>query len=307
MKFFNFRKIKKIGLALGSGSARGLVHIGVLKAIDEYGIKLDYIAGSSIGAFIGGAYALGTPISEIEKIALQTDWKLVAKIFSPSLSLSSIANSKYLNEFLKTFFGATTFENLKIPFEAVASDIKTGEPVILNQGSLITAVRASISIPVLFAPVSIANRKLVDGGLVNPTPVDLVKAKKMDTIIAVNLRRNYSANPSSEELPAISEDSALNGLSINEKIQYFLKHPVDYFSSVTEERPQEMRIWEVMYQSFDIVQDHIGDLTMKIAKPDILIEPKTEGFSLFDFNRAPELIEIGYNIARTKLKVLESK
>lgn len=179
MKFFNFRKNKKIGLALGSGSARGLVHIGVLKAIDEYGIKIDYIAGSSIGAFIGGAYALGTPTTEIEKIALQTDWKLVAKIFSPSLSLSSIANSKYLNEFLKTFFGTTTFENLKIPFEAVASDIKTGEPVILNQGSLLTAVRASISIPVLFAPVSIANRKLVDGGLVDPTPVDMVKAKKM--------------------------------------------------------------------------------------------------------------------------------
>lgn len=307
MKFFNFRKNKKIGLALGSGSAKGLAHIGVLKALEEYGIKLDYIAGSSIGAFIGGLYAMGTPVSEIEKIALQTDWKLVAKIFSPSLSLSSISNSKYLNEFLKTFFETATFDNLKIPFEAVASDIKTGEPVILNKGSLLAAVRASISIPVLFAPVSIANRKLVDGGLVNPTPVDLVKAKNMDTIIAVNIRRNYSSNPSNEELQVIAEDSTLNGLSINEKIQYFLKHPLEYFNSVTEERTPEMRIWEVMFQSFDIVQDHIGDLTMKMAKPDILIEPKTEGFSIFDFHRAPELIEIGYKIAKTKLQVLESK
>ena len=102
-----------IGLALGSGAARGLTHIGVLKAIEENGIKIDYISGSSIGALIGGAYAIGMSVEEIENIALQTNWKLMAKIFSPTISLSSLVNTNYLSEFLSTWFGNKTFDDLK--------------------------------------------------------------------------------------------------------------------------------------------------------------------------------------------------
>jgi NTE family protein len=154
-------KNKKIGLALGSGAARGLTHIGVLKAIEEQGIKIDYISGSSIGALIGAAYAIGMSAQEIEDVAVQTNWKLMVKIFSPTLSLSSLVNTNYLSEFLSTWFGNKTFDDLKIPFSAVTTDIQTGKMVILEKGDLLSAIRASISIPVIFSPVTIGKHKLV--------------------------------------------------------------------------------------------------------------------------------------------------
>lgn len=216
----------KIGLALGSGAVRGLTHIGVLKAIEERGIKISYISGTSIGALVGGAYACGYSVNEIEKIALQTDWKLMAKLFSPKLPLSSIINTSYLTEFLNTLFENKSFENLKIPFSAVATDIQTGKMIVLETGDLLTAVRASISMPIFFSPVTYGKYKLVDGGLINPTPVDIVKKMKVDKVIAVNLRKfsTYIVDNVNEQ-KILEANSSISKLSLNEKIQYLIKHP----------------------------------------------------------------------------------
>jgi len=292
-----------IGLALGSGAARGLTHIGVLKAIEENRIRIDYISGSSIGALIGGAYASGISVEEIEKIALQTNWKLMAKVFSPTLSLSSLINTNYLSEFLNTIFKNKSFEELKIPFSAVATDIQTGKMVVLEKGDLATAIRASISVPVVFSPVTLGKHKLVDGGLVNPTPVDVVKKMKMDKVIAVNLRRfsTYGIVKKSEKkIPKTI--SKINELTLNEKIQYFIKHPLNYLNDNSDEKILDPKFWSVLYQMFIIVQVQISDLTMLLAKPDILIEPDTGGFKVFDFSKAKELIEIGYSTAMEQLK-----
>ncbi|MBU1095897.1 MAG: hypothetical protein A2499_03820 [Stygiobacter sp. RIFOXYC12_FULL_38_8] len=293
----------KIGLALGSGAARGLTHIGVLKAIEENGIKIDYISGSSIGALIGGAYAIGMSVEEIENIALQTNWKLMAKIFSPTISLSSLVNTNYLSEFLSTWFGNKTFDDLKIPFSAVTSDIQTGEMVVLEKGDLLSAIRASISIPILFSPVTIGKHKLVDGGLVNPTPVDVVKKMQMDKVIAVNLRRFGTYGIGQENGKQIIEvNKKVKELSLNEKIQYFIKHPIEYLNNNANEKTPDPKFWSVLYQMFIIVQVQISDLTMQIAKPDILIEPDTGEFKVFEFRKAKELIEVGYKTAKKQLK-----
>lgn len=293
----------KIGLALGSGAARGLTHIGVLKAIEESGIKIDYISGSSIGALIGGAYAMGMPVEEIENIALKTNWKLMAKIFSPALSLSSLINTNYLSEFLNTIFNNKSFEDLKIPFSAVATDIQTGKMVVLEKGDLAAAIRASISVPVIFSPVTLGKHKLVDGGLVNPTPVDVVKKMKVDKVIAVNLRRFSTYGIGKENEKKIPKTvSKIDKLSLNEKIQYFIKHPLNYLSSNSDEKIPDPKFWSVLYQMFIIVQVQISDLTMQLAKPDILIEPDTGDFKVFDFSKAKELIEIGYSTAKSQLK-----
>jgi NTE family protein len=296
-------KNKKVGLVLGSGAARGLTHIGVLKAIEEHGIKIDYISGSSIGALIGGAYAVGMSVEEIENFALQTNWKLMAKIFSPSLSLSSLVNTKYLLELLRTWFGDKTFDDLIIPFSAVATDIQTGKAVVLEKGNLLTAIRASISIPVIFSPVTIGKYKLVDGGLVNPTPVDIVKKKGIEKIIAVNLRRfgNFVIRQNYEEQISKTENEVSN-LSLNEKVQYFIKHPIESLNSNENDKTPEPKFWSVLYQMFIIVQAQISDLTMQIAKPDILIEPDTGKFKVFEFGRAKELIDVGYTTAKEQLK-----
>ena len=290
----------KIGLALGSGAARGLTHIGVLKAIEENGIKIDYISGSSIGALIGGAYAIGMSVEEIENIALQTNWKLMAKIFSPTISLSSLVNTNYLSEFLSTWFGNKTFDDLKIPFSAVTSDIQTGEMVVLEKGDLLSAIRASISIPILFSPVTIGKHKLVDGGLVNPTPVDVVKKMQMDKVIAVNLRRFGTYGIGQENGKQIIEvNKKVKELSLNEKIQYFIKHPIEYLNNNANEKTPDPKFWSVLYQMFIIVQVQISDLTMQIAK---LIEPDTGEFKVFEFRKAKELIEVGYKTAKKQLK-----
>lgn len=296
-------KNKKIGLALGSGAARGLTHIGVLKAIEEQGIKIDYISGSSIGALIGAAYAIGMSVQEIEDVAVQTNWKLMVKIFSPTLSLSSLVNTNYLSEFLSTWFGNKTFDDLKIPFSAVTTDIQTGKMVILEKGDLLSAIRASISIPVIFSPVTIGKHKLVDGGLVNPTPVDVVKKMKMDKVIAVNLRRFGSygiGQENGKQIPDVNKK--VKELSLNEKIQYFLKHPMDYLNDNVNEKTPDPKFWSVLYQMFIIVQVQISDLTMQIAKPDILIEPDTVDFKVFEFSRAKELIKVGYKTTKEQLK-----
>lgn len=293
----------KVGLALGSGAARGLTHIGVLKAIEEKEIKISYISGCSIGALIGGAYAAGYSVQEIEKVALQTDWKLMAKLFSPTLSSASLINSGYLYEFLNTLYADKTFEDLKIPFSAITTDILTGKMVVLTTGDLLTAIRASISIPIIFEPVIKGEYRLVDGGLVNPTPVDIVKFMKMDKVIAVNLRRMSTYGLGVEnESKEIQANSKINELSLNEKIQYFIKHPLQYLSSSKTVETTNPKFWSTLYHMFIIVQVQIGELNMRLAKPDILIEPDANEFKSFDFSKAKELIEIGYLTAKEKLK-----
>jgi NTE family protein len=292
----------KVGLALGSGAARGLTHIGALKAIEEKGIKISYISGTSIGALIGGAYAAGFSVEEIEKIALQTDWKLMAKLFSPTLPLRSLVNTNYLTEFLNTLYGNKSFEDLTIPFSAVATDIQTGKMVVIEDGDLLTAVRASISMPLVFSPVTYRKYKLVDGGLVNPTPVEIVKNMKMDKVIAVNLRKFSTYIIDNEnEIKVLEVNSNINTLSLNEKMQYFIKHPQRFLNSGKNIETSNPKFWSTLYHMYIIVQVQIGNLNMQLAKPDVLIEPDTSDFKVFDFSKAKELIEIGYLAAKEKL------
>jgi NTE family protein len=296
----------KVGLALGSGAARGLTHIGALKAIEEKGIKISYISGTSIGALIGGAYALGFSVEELEKIALQTDWKLMAKLFSPTLPIRSLVNTSYINEFLYTLYGNKSFEDLTIPFSAVATDIQTGKMVVIDDGDLLTAIRASISMPIVFSPVTYGNYKLVDGGLVNPTPVDIVKNMKMDKVIAVNLRKFSTYIVDNENEKKVFEiNSNINELSLNEKIQYFVKHPQHLLTNGKNTETSNPKFWSTLYHMYIIVQVQIGDLNMQLAKPDVLIEPDASDFKTFDFIKAKELIEIGYLATNEKLASID--
>jgi len=294
----------KTGLALGSGAARGLTEIGVLNALEEKNISIDYISGSSIGALIGAAYAMGMPISEMENIAQKTDWKLMARIFLPTLSLSAIVNDKYLSEFLYSLFGDKNFEDLKIPLSVITTDIESGKMVVLNSGNLLKAVRASMSLPMLFSPVIYNRKKLVDGGLSNPVPVDIVKEQKVDRVIAVNLR-GFSPLKSSLPKDKVIEDNDknLNDLTLNEKIEFFLKSPIKYFGDKSpQEETKIPKFGSLLYQMFIIVQVQMAALTLKNAPPDILIEPDTSNFKIFDFQKAKELIEIGYQTAHSVLE-----
>ncbi len=181
----------KIGLALGAGGARGLIHIGILKVLIENKIPINFIAGSSIGALIGGFYCAGFSIDKIEEIAIDTDWKdLFSLFFDPDFKSGLISGEKIKN-FLEYYLGDKKIENCLIPFRAIATDLSSGDYYVIDKGKLSTAIRASISIPFIFAPVKINNKMLVDGGISLPVPVDVVRKMGADFVIAVNLS-NYN-------------------------------------------------------------------------------------------------------------------
>jgi len=178
---------RKVGLALGGGAARGLAHIGVLEVLEKEGIPIDMIAGTSAGAAIGALYAQGKDTSVIKGLVLDLGWKRLAPLVDLALPKTGFIEGRKIKELLKLIIGDIEFRDLKIPLSCVTTDIMTGEEVIIDQGSVVEAVRASISIPVIFTVAKWKGRYLVDGGLVNPVPVSVLKRMGADFIIAVNV------------------------------------------------------------------------------------------------------------------------
>jgi len=178
---------RKIGLALGSGAARGLAHIGVLEVLEKEGIPIDMIAGTSAGAVIGALYADGKDAGQIKGLVLDMSWKRLAPLVDLALPKTGFIGGRKVKEQLKLSIGDIGFADLKIPLACVATDIMTGEEVVIDQGSVLEGVRASISMPVIFTVVRWKGRYLVDGGLVNPVPVSVLKRMGADFIIAVNV------------------------------------------------------------------------------------------------------------------------
>ena len=179
---------RKIGLALSGGAARGLAHIGVLAALEKEGIPIDMIAGTSAGAAVGALYAQSQDAGRIKELALGLSWKKLAPLLDPSFPRTGFIKGKKIKDLLASFIGGDIiFSDLKIPFACVATDIDTGEEVVIDHGSVPEAVRASISIPAIFTVVKRGGRYLVDGELVNPVPVSVVKRMGADFIIAVNV------------------------------------------------------------------------------------------------------------------------
>lgn len=181
---------QKIALALGSGGARGLAHIGVIKVLEENNIPIDFIAGSSIGSLVGGFYASGLDIKKIEEIALGTNLRRMFSWIDPHLKQGLIGGKK-IKTFIESCIGNKKIEDCKIPFVAVATDLKTGEAVILNKGEMSEAIMASIAVPLVFKPVRIGSRTLSDGALSVPIPVEIARRMGADLVIAVNLDKHY--------------------------------------------------------------------------------------------------------------------
>jgi NTE family protein len=179
--------VKKVGLALGGGAARGLAHIGVLEVLEKEGIPVDMIAGTSAGAVVGALYAQGKRAGQIKELALDTGWWKLVSLIDLALPRSGFIEGTRIKNQLKTIIGDISFSDLKMPLACLATDISSGEEVVINDGSVLEAVRASISVPVIFTAAKRGDRYLVDGGLVNPVPVSTVRRMGADLVIAVNV------------------------------------------------------------------------------------------------------------------------
>jgi len=176
----------KIGLALGSGAAKGIAHIGVLKILEENNIPIDYIAGSSIGALIGAHYAAFKESRRLEELIINFNRRQGFQLFDPTLQGGIVKGNKF-EEFIAEMLEGATFDSVQIPFAAVATDFRSAKSITFTQGNLVKAIRASTSVPAFFQPVTYKHQLLADGGLSNPIPVEIVRQMGADIVIAVNL------------------------------------------------------------------------------------------------------------------------
>ena len=186
----NVAQGKKVGLALGSGGWRGLAHVGVIKELKKNGVTIDFIAGSSVGALVGGLYAYYGNVADIEKIVENIRYRDLFKALGDIRSNLGLLKGNRLVTFFNSFVHDAKIEDLKVPFTAVTTNILTGESVYLDKGSLATAIRASISIPLVIAPAEIEGNKLVDGAATVPVPTEIVRKMGADIVIGVSLYGN---------------------------------------------------------------------------------------------------------------------
>ena len=211
---------RKIGLALGAGGAKGIAHIGVLKALEMNNIGIDYVTGTSIGALIGGLYALTKDIGLIESISYRTQTKEFVQSFSdPSLRSGLFKGNKVLDLFSAYINEDTLIQDTKIPFAVVTVDLKTGERIVLKEGSLKEAIRASISLPILFDPLEHEDHLLVDGALIEAVPIETAKEMGAQRVIGVNLYTNHIRKEIKKDLSMIdvarySIDIALHSIAV---------------------------------------------------------------------------------------------
>lgn len=319
MKFFKNEKLK-IGLALGSGAARGLAHIGFLKALKEENIAIDMIAGSSMGAFIGACYARKGEIANLEEVILKINWKELARLADPNLALffKGIIHGKRVKELLRTLIGDISFKDLKIPLSVVATDVNTGEEVIIKEGSVIEAVRASISIPAIFMPVKFSGRFLMDGGIVNPIPVKIAKDMGAMFVIACNVIRKYGLKPQTSikkgkapepVLKTITKEAGLPGLNstINKLIQEnkdrfgsFQKFVETLKATIYKETPRiDPKTPNVFYTVVQAIYTMEYEIAREKAKEaDVVVTPEAGHIGTLEFYRGKEAILAGYKAAK---------
>ncbi|MET3131314.1 NTE family protein [Oxalobacteraceae bacterium GrIS 1.11] len=210
------RKIK-IGLALGGGAARGFAHIGVIKALESQGINADVVVGTSAGAVVGALYAAGNSGFDLQKMAFDMDEAAISDWAMPLFGKSSgVLKGEALQSYVNKTVNNVPMEKLKIPFGAVATDLKNGMPILFQRGNTGMAVRASSSVPGVFQPVSIGGHNYVDGGLVAPVPVRFARDMGADFIIAVNISTQTDAQAAISSMEVIMQTFSIMGQRINE-------------------------------------------------------------------------------------------
>lgn len=283
------QKKLRIGLALGSGAARGWAHIGVIRELERNDIVPEIVCGTSIGALVGAALACGE-LDRLEKWVRSLKWQKVISYFDLTMSGGLIKGEK-LFAFLRENFRDRDMEDLDTPYGAVATELASGREIWLREGSLFEAVRASISLPGLFTPIEREDLLLVDGGLVNPIPVSMCRALGADIVIAVDLNADLlsAARRGRDGVLAMSGASSSDSSSLLDRIQEKLAEALSLQHS-DHDTPSMV---DVVTASINIMQVRLTRSRLAGEPADALITPRLAHFALLDFHRAKEAIEAG--------------
>ncbi len=297
---------KTVSLVLSSGGARGMAHIGAIEAIEASGYKIVSIAGSSAGALIGGIYATGN-LPKFKEWICNLDRIDVFSLMDFTLSSNGfIKGEKVFNE-LKKLIEDCNIEDLKIPFVCTAVEIPVGKEKIFDKGLLFDAIRASLSIPTVMTPAKIKNQEFIDGGIINPIPLNLLpKNGRGDLVIAVDLNgpKEVFVKVKAETAPKKENEKFI-------KVPKWMKEYREKFSTYFEsdeheEKYKGMSAIELLNFSFDLLQDKLSSMVINRHQIDVLIEISRIQAGTLEFHRAAELIEIGKKKTQEALKSLEN-
>jgi NTE family protein len=294
------RQRLKIGLALGGGAARGWAHVGVLRVLDEVGIRPDVIAGCSIGAVVGGCYAAGK-LDQLEGFARTLTKRRVMGLLDFHIGGSGLIGGTRLRKLLELDLGETRIEALPIRFATVATELMTGHEIWLTKGGLVEALRASYALPGVFDPVRLGGRWLMDGALVNPVPVTLARAFGADVVICVNLNNDVRLRGTVIQGPAEDDPTAVEP-DEEPRTRGFFPNLLDGGIRLRPRRiPGAPGMAAVMVDAFNITQDRISRSRLAGDPPDAMVSPKLGEVGLFEFHRAGEAIELGRQAAERSL------
>ncbi len=288
---------KKVALVLSGGGARGIAHIGVIEELEKRDFQISSIAGTSMGALVGGIYASGGLDIFSHWLATLNKY-MVFSLMDFTLSKDGIMKgNKVLNE-IKKMVPDKNIEECPIPFAAIATDILSRKEVVFDKGGLYDAIRASISLPSLFRPYKIDNMTLIDGGVVNQLPVDRVKRTEGDILIAVNV---------GADVP-LKEKEGKESIKLGEKEEALLdklKHL--YTQPFANQKKEEVNYYRLLSYSTSIMIHRITELNMKLFPPDILIEIPIDSYNVLEFYKAEEIRQLGADVASKRLDHLGYK
>ncbi|MGW0159206.1 patatin-like phospholipase family protein [Mycobacterium sp. NPDC003323] len=311
----------RIALALGSGGARGYAHIGVINELHERGYEIVGVAGSSMGALVGGLHAAGK-LDEFADWAGSLTQRAVLRLLDPSLSSPGVLRAGKILDAVRDILGDVTIEALPIPYTSVATDLLTGKSVWLQRGRLDDAIRASIAIPGIFTPHVFDGRLLADGGILDPLPMAPLSAVNADLTIAVSLSGGDPAVRLSDPEPRVTTEwlgrmwrstTALLDTSTAQRMMdsAAAKSVLSRFSSSLDEAPEEptegvaalprLGSFEIMNRTIDIAQSALARHTLATYPPDLLIEVPRNACRSLEYHRAEEVIEIGQELAAVAL------
>ncbi len=288
----------KVGLALGSGAARGWAHVGVLNALQKAGIKADIVVGTSIGALVGAAYLSGH-MKQLESWLADLTRLETARFFKLPATSNGLVNKARFQKFLTEFVAAEDLQIADLPaaYATVATHLHSGREVWNTEGNVLEAVWSSISLPGLFPAIKQKDRWLIDGGLVNPVPVSVCRALGADIVIAVNLNGDILGKHLQTSLP----DSDIENPTLANRITDFVSNYTGNLFNGDNEDDDAPDFFDAIAASINITQDRITRSRMAGDPPEILLQPRLANIGLLEFYRASEAIEAGESAVQKAL------
>lgn len=288
-----------VSLVLGSGGARGYAHIGVIEALLARGYRIEAIAGSSMGALVGGIYAAGELDAYKNWVQALERYDIV-QLVDLSMRGPGLIKGERIIGVLRELVGEFEIESLPIAYTAVATDLDSGKEVWLRTGPLFDAIRASIAVPSLFLPHTLNGRRLIDGGVVNPVPIAPTLASQAGIIVAVDVNGPPEDPPNRAQVAQVTpdKDSEESQAGYHARIQSFITDIQAKFTSTEDEAPS---IVDVVTRSLEIMQGNVARLKLAAYAPDVQIVIPSNVAPFFDFHRADELIEVGRRCANEVL------